>query len=1147
MENTNTPFLHEIYVKYVETISGIRFTQREIDVIACVLYNRGATIPSFLSIAPRTVETHIRNIMQKIRCNSREGIIDFIEKSDKHELIKQYYSMLITSRSFERCLKRIAELRVKKPPIHLIINCDSVLYQSSLVQAIVKDSQLAGIHMHLHLQALHHEGDIPHNNVILVPAAEARPFISLKANLPEDLLETAYVLFDEAENAIVLLEQNEAFCFYKDPDTHYYDAFCSFLTRLLSDVDLTPVFNEFRQQLQNRPPVFTAPSSSTADTKHNHPGDTRIDTWFWRICTHEKKKVLAGALFLCLSVFVYLTFFHETFTVHSEFSLPKESIFLDRPQLEKQMRMVLNGQSGIKKIALVGFGGSGKTTLARKFARSEKSSIKWELNAESSDTLIQSLKELSYALANTKEKKEELEFIQKITNIKERDNQTMLFVKNNLKQSGDWLLIYDNVENFTTIMPCLPHDVNVWGRGTVLITTRNANVQNCFYINTDDVIQMNALSETEKNKLFTMILSDKAPASNNNNKQEVLSFLKELPSFPLDILTAAYYIKDTNVPYTSYLREVKTLSADFVATQESFLVDTCPPTKTRYGMISLTLTKLIHDNPTYKELLFFISLMDSQNIPKKVLTYYLNNTLIEPFMHALRGQSLITYENTTDTHSPHYFSLHRSVQEADLVFFEKAFTPKTMGLFVSRFIAAVVTFVQSDLKNDHQKMALFLPHLEAMTHNLEKLPLSEQEKETYKQHLFLLLGNAHYTSTHNLPLAKQYFLKVDEIQAKTKALDKNTMAKLLKNIGAISVLLNALKDVQNCCERSIMLCADIPHSEMLIADNLQVIGSYYRKVDDVVLAKQYYENALEILKTTPLEDRKTLEAEIYTQLSFYYNNSVIDKMSTEGVKYAQKALEISNAAQFFRNTPHQNSKQLSCTISKYKWILGQAYSRVGKYKNALDEGFLEARYVMEHSNDNCTSDLLLKGRIAEGVGEALLREGDFEKSAREFTEAIRIYERLLGAFTTLSARVYRIEALVQLGKLDQAYQECLAVFALERRGKCRHLEMIDVTTPYHAAVITYKQNDFEKTARYLTEFFIKSQKLSKAALDAKTYEALAAKGAFTPCGQEHITKALIHEHFRKCREIFTALYSASIYGADHPFLTSYVGKCVLNE
>jgi len=112
MENTNTLFLHEIYVKYVETISGIRFTQREIDVIACVLYNRGATIPSFLQINPRTVETHKRNIMHKIRCNSREGIIDFIEKSDKHELIKQYYSILIITRSFERCLKRIADLRV---------------------------------------------------------------------------------------------------------------------------------------------------------------------------------------------------------------------------------------------------------------------------------------------------------------------------------------------------------------------------------------------------------------------------------------------------------------------------------------------------------------------------------------------------------------------------------------------------------------------------------------------------------------------------------------------------------------------------------------------------------------------------------------------------------------------------------------------------------------------------------------------------------------------------------------------------------------------------------------------------------------------------------------------------------------------------
>ena len=70
------------YKEHLETINGINFTQREIDIIAFTLTRRSSkTIAPLLSISPRTVENHISNIMMKLECNSREAIIDFIEKS----------------------------------------------------------------------------------------------------------------------------------------------------------------------------------------------------------------------------------------------------------------------------------------------------------------------------------------------------------------------------------------------------------------------------------------------------------------------------------------------------------------------------------------------------------------------------------------------------------------------------------------------------------------------------------------------------------------------------------------------------------------------------------------------------------------------------------------------------------------------------------------------------------------------------------------------------------------------------------------------------------------------------------------------------------------------------------------------------------
>lgn len=103
--NTHDASFHNPIWEQLALIREKRFTNREIDIIACLLCGRSRAISSFLSIAPKTVETHIRNIMLKIECNSREGIIDFIEKSDKFLLIRAYYQTLAITQTFEKILK----------------------------------------------------------------------------------------------------------------------------------------------------------------------------------------------------------------------------------------------------------------------------------------------------------------------------------------------------------------------------------------------------------------------------------------------------------------------------------------------------------------------------------------------------------------------------------------------------------------------------------------------------------------------------------------------------------------------------------------------------------------------------------------------------------------------------------------------------------------------------------------------------------------------------------------------------------------------------------------------------------------------------------------------------------------------------------
>ena len=77
---------------HLSEINGINFTRREVDIISCILSGRGAKkTASLLEISPKTADAHIRNIMLKLGCNSRERIIDFFERSGKQHYAKQHY------------------------------------------------------------------------------------------------------------------------------------------------------------------------------------------------------------------------------------------------------------------------------------------------------------------------------------------------------------------------------------------------------------------------------------------------------------------------------------------------------------------------------------------------------------------------------------------------------------------------------------------------------------------------------------------------------------------------------------------------------------------------------------------------------------------------------------------------------------------------------------------------------------------------------------------------------------------------------------------------------------------------------------------------------------------------------------------------
>ncbi|MBX9787041.1 MAG: LuxR C-terminal-related transcriptional regulator [Alphaproteobacteria bacterium] len=102
------------YPEHLTTIQNIYFTRREIDTIACLFNTRTAKrIASLLGIAPRTVQTHTRNVRNKLGCGSSAMISDFIEKSGAVPYLRRHYAHLLVNEAFEKCLRISVKLNMK--------------------------------------------------------------------------------------------------------------------------------------------------------------------------------------------------------------------------------------------------------------------------------------------------------------------------------------------------------------------------------------------------------------------------------------------------------------------------------------------------------------------------------------------------------------------------------------------------------------------------------------------------------------------------------------------------------------------------------------------------------------------------------------------------------------------------------------------------------------------------------------------------------------------------------------------------------------------------------------------------------------------------------------------------------------------------
>lgn len=1034
MQGTPSFFPALFYPQYLSTIRDISFTRREIDVMACLLGARKTSkIAYLLSIDPRTVETYIRNITLKLECNTREGIIDFLELSDKVPYLRKHYSYLQIESSFEKSLKDLAKLIRNITPSSVILSGEKEDRPSSLTTLLKAHLQLAGI-------TIAKEGSTKGEYLIypLAPNLEnvPLPLAQVINKYPKNKI--LFLLLHEQKKRELPkeLQGYEAISIKKYQN--YYSYVFGILKTLFPHLKLDHTFAVFQEKYEKIQNIMQS-EYSLQTSSHPQKEQLLFFEQIKSIMFAKKWHVVVTLLIVSFVSMGFLNFywkFQNKPLNHppalSELAIPAKSVFLNRPELLSEIKKGFAGKEGIQTLAIVGIGGAGKTTLAREYARQQKGNVIWEINAETHTSLTESFENLAHALSKTEEDKKILRELLEIKDAAEKEKMVVGFVKERLRLYSNWLLIYDNVEDFSDLQSSFPVAASTWGNGRVILTTQNQNIQNNKQV--DGIVLLDELNPAQKLSLYRQILNQgKNHALNVSQNKELIKFLKQLPPFPLDISIAAYYLKTTNVSYEQYLDRLAQQDKTFTIVQENLLKEAGEYTKTRYGIITLAVEQLIKSHKGFADLLLFMSLLDSQNIPKELLDLYKNPTVVDNFIYHLKKYSLILNSSSVPSVDS-ALSIHRSTQAITLDYLmqkldleKDSSSIELIGNTLKNYLRNIIDTADfSRMKSIINHSEVFLSHENLLPNVIygtingelgcfyHMLSFYNKSEEYLQKSLLILKGCKHenllfrplsylgglYWRKGQFEKSQEFFEESIENYKKFKVNDINGICDVLSCLGKLYTDQSRFEKAKNVLEQSLLIhqkSHSKNHSVLtLILVNL---GGLYRKMGEYKKARFYVEKALSIDKKYYPNDSLAVGGSL-ANLGLLY--SCIGYFEEAKNLYI-KSLTISK--QYFPET--------SLSFAWEQRNLGAAYNDLGDFKkahNLLEQSFLIFKQTLGLSNIKTQWICFL-------LGEVYKNRGDLEKAKTLFEGCLSVYIKNYGKDSIDTADVLReLGEIYLLGK-----------------------------------------------------------------------------------------------------------------------------------
>lgn len=855
--------------------------------------------------------------------------------------------------------------------------------------------------------------------------------------------------------------------------------------------------------------------------------------------------VLILVLLLGLSYFNKFYFQQSTSIIHSDLILPTQSALLERENIIREIDGRLKKKSGIKTIALtgiVGIGGAGKTTLARYYGSQMKNtSVVWEFNAETKGALLQSMRELSYRLADNKELRDQLLTIVGIKEPDIQEKQLLGFLKSQLKARSGWLLIYDNLESIAEFLHFLPQDSDIWGDGRVIITTRNTLIGENNFIDSNNVLHISELSQDEMLELFTKILHNKSSSDlTKEQRRKFGAFLQHIPPFPLDVSVSAFSIKNTNVTLDQYLKYVREYTAQKHQSQIELLEEVTDYTNTRYGIVSSTLDRLSRVEEHYSELLFLICSLDSQNIPHELLEGYKLKYNIGNFIYNLRKNGLLLRESYSNlARENKIISIHRSTQEIGNVYLRNILDESELDRSFQGMVRSIYAYYDSNVPKDNvNEIISLIPHIQSVIHTVKATTIKNRAK--YLTRLTLLLAEIENKWNKNLLSARYYFKEAIRYNKISNVIPRTKYTILLKDLAFVCNQTNFPHEAIKYSNESMEKIEKSSDSPVLIAELLQIIGSAYRRLNKFEESESYFLKSIAAYDQSKTEGLNGLIAETYTQLNQLYICNYINKVGIARFQdYSLKALEALNGYKLYNQVGEAINQKVDCNIARQQWKHSEFFLYHSPNYSEAKKWLESAEYVRSH---NCPNNLYLKGRIAGAYGAALLRENRLNEAEERLSNSIRLIITTLGQRSAWVENVALSELKNRKENFVQAYANASLVLDLKALEQNNLHNLRFYTAHYHGAFALYKLGRHKESIEHFKSFIVYMHEFCKNFLDSKQFDILEQEGIFViPASKNQNAIELIQTYLQRSLRIFT-----SIYGEDHLFIKDYVRKNLEN-